>query len=154
MPPEITVAIITVIGGIAVAAISAYAIARQTSKKEFDAIKKIVTLNELKVSTLWEIYVEDAVRNAKRTGYVASQSRVSPTEKLEEVLDLELQEQIRADAARLSEYISSPYDIAIEVWSMHKQEVVSGARKADIPVSAIWGSIVVIISNALEDNGR
>jgi len=153
MSPEIAVAVITVIGGIAVAIISSYAVARQTSRKEFEEIKKVVILNELKVTTLWEIYVEDAVRNAKKNGFVASQSRVAPTAKLAEVLDEDVQEQIRIDADKLSRYISSPYDIAIEIWSMHKKELVNGARKADMPVSAIWGSVVVIISNVLDDNG-
>jgi hypothetical protein len=154
MPPEITVAIITVVGGIAVAAISAYAIARQTSRKELDEIKKVVILNELKVATLWEIYVEDAIRSAKKTGLVASRSSLRPTSKLTEVLDMKLQEDIRDEALALSAYVSSPYDIAIEIWSNHKKDFVRQSNDADIPVSVMWGSIVVIISNVLEDNGQ
>ena len=151
MPPEITVAIITVVGGISVAIISAYAIAKQTSRKELDEIKKIVTLNELKVTTLWEIYVEDAVRSAKKTGLVASRSAVRPTEKLKEVLSVDLQEEISEEALAMSAYISSPYDIAIEIWTRHKHELISGADKADVSVTNMWGGIIVIISNVLED---
>ena len=152
MAPEITIAIITSVGGIIIAFIAAYATARQTSKKEIDGIKKIVTLNELKVTTLWEIYVEDAIRSARKTGLVASRSAVRPTEKLKEVLSVDLQEEISEEALAMSAYISSPYDIAIEIWAKHKHELISGADKADVSVTNMWGGIIVIISNVLEDN--
>ena len=149
MSPEITIAFIAAVGGVLTAIIAAYATARQTNKKELDVIKKIVTLNELKVNTLWEIYAEDAIRSAKQIGFVASQSTMRPTKKLQEVIDMELQEQIRQESLAISKYLSSPYDIAIEIWSNHRKTLIRNSKEADVAVAVTWGSIVTIVSNTL-----
>jgi hypothetical protein len=165
MSPEVTVAIITAIGGIIIATIAAYNSAREASKKELkDAfkicneelaeIRRTITVNELKVNTLWEIYAEDAIRAAQKGGLLASQSSVRPTEKLSALIPLELQEILASEAISMYTYLSSPYDIAIELWIANKKFLACSADEIDMPLRDAWAGVVTIVYNALYDAGK
>lgn len=161
MDLQIIVAAIAGISTVIVAVVAAYASVRQANRKELSDIRasigkvsQQVSVNEVKVNTLWEIYAEDAIRSAQKGGLVAARSAVRPTEKLKLIMSEELQADIQEETAALSTYISSPYDIAIEIWMKHRKELLYCSKKADIPAKASWGGLVTIVYNVLYDNGK
>ncbi len=149
MNPDIVAALIVAGGGIIVAIIAAYATAKATSRKEFDEIRQTVIVNQLKVDTLWEIYAEDAIRSAQNRQLVVAQSAIHLTEEFTRIISLQLCEQIRYDAIIMSEYIVSPYDIAVEIWIKYKSELIEKSRGADINIRATWGAVVILCENAV-----
>jgi hypothetical protein len=151
MNPDVVAALIAAIGGIIVAIIVAYATAKATSRKEFNELRRTVIVNQLKVDTLWEIYAEDAIRTAKTAHLIAAQSAVRPTGKFREIISPELCETIYTDALIMSDYIVSPYDIAVEIWNKHKKELVERSNETNISIRAIWGAVVVLCENAVND---
>lgn len=161
MQPEIIVALITAVGGIIIAGITAYSSAKKAHREALKELKElihnqgiIVHENELKVNTLWEIYVEDAIRSAQKEKIIASKSLVRPTKELESVMSPELQKQIAAEVLELSVYMSSPYNIAIEIWAAHKRELLTCSQKAEISVRATWGGLVTLVHATLIDNNK
>ena len=152
MNPDILATLIAAGGGIIIAVIAAYATARATSKKELDNIRHTVIVNQLKVDTLWEIYAEDAIRSAKNRNLISSQSAVRPTGEFARVISVELCDKIESDARVMSQYITSPYDIAVEIWAIYKVELIEKSNSADISIRATWGAVVVLCENAINDN--
>lgn len=157
MSVELQVALIGSIATIAVAVIAAYATARKTQHDDLKDLKSLITefgnrlvVTETKVDTLWEIYAEDAIRQARQLGMVASQSDVAPTEKWDEYITEELAIEIKKEAIEMCAVLHSPYDIAIELWHKHKREIANGDKEG-VSVTAAWGTILVISQNAMAE---
>ena len=169
MQPEIVVAILVFVGAVITSVIGSYATVRSENTKAAYAYRKEISesLTKLKdyfgeevgnqkvqlavvttkVDTLWEIYAEDAIRQARTTGMIASKSPLAPTGMWESSLSPELTQQIEADALDLACYFGTPYDVAIEIWNRYKVEIL--ASNGDSSVRVLWGTILVVSINAV-----
>lgn len=162
MQPEIIVAILLLVGTVIASFAGAYATVRSESNKTFLALRKEaddrdakrdiqLAVMSSKMDTLWDIYAEDAIRQARASGMVATKSPLAPTAGGEGSLSKELTEQIEADAKELSEYLNSPYDIAIEIWGKNKTAILESNGDS---VRALWGTILVVSINAKQDTNK
>ena len=171
MQPEIIVAVLVFTGAVFTSIAGAYATVRAASNKSksesiksFEALRRESDEREhardvqlavisSKMDTLWDIYAEDAIRNARTSGMVAANSPLAPTKKWDVILnggsDLE---EIAADARQLAEILNSPYDIAIELWARHKEQLLS--HSGEEPVQVLWGTLLVVSMNAVKAHAK
>ena len=159
MQPEIIVAVLALAGVIITSAVGAYAAIKKDSNKYFSELRKdaeaktaerdiqLAVLSS-KVDTLWDIYAEDAIRQARASGMVATKSPLAPTEMWQDSLTADLTEDIEQDAIEFSKHLSSPYDIAIEIWNKYKYDLVS--RNKDSDIRALWGTVLIVSINAVK----
>ena len=166
MQPEIIAAALVFAGAVITSIAGAYATVRAASNKSkaesiesFEALRKEGVEREnqrdvqlavisTKVDTLWDIYAEDAIRQARTSGMVATKSPLAPTAKWDSSLSKELTKKIESDAVGLSEYLNSPYDVAIELWGKYKAEILESNGDS---VRALWGTILVVSINATQN---
>jgi hypothetical protein len=147
MSQEVVVATIAGIASIGVAIITAYfAARRQTDQATKDFTNKITAL-EIKVDLLWKTYVVDAVKASRSAGLVATQSKIAPTEKWEDLLPDDLRLSIGEQIEKYSQYTQDPYDISIQVTKSMEDELVQFSYKHNINMKIIIGAIYVLAEN-------
>jgi hypothetical protein len=147
MDAEIIVAIIIAVATVVAAIIAAYSTASAANRKFAISLAEIA----VKVNTLWEIYAEEAIREARTTGMVAARSRESPTEKFNGVVPNSLRIEIEEEITSITSILHSPYDIAIEIWTKHKKELLIISEEEDVPPSALFGTIYLMCVNGVTD---
>lgn len=141
--PEIQVALIAGLVSITTASIAAYFTAQKT-------ISNRLTELEVKVDLLWKTYVVDAVKASRSAGMIASHSKISPTEKWEELLPASLKLDIGKLIERYSQYTHDPYDISIQVTSALQKELLEFSIQQNINMKVIIGGIYVLAENELD----
>jgi hypothetical protein len=149
MDTTIIVAIIVGVSAVIAAIIAAYGTANAASRKLAISLAGIT----VKVNTLWEIYAEEAIREARTTGMVAARSREKPTEKLNGAVPDSLRIEIEEEITNITSIMHSPYDIAIEIWTKHSKELLIISEEEDIPPSALFGTIYLMCVNGVADAG-
>ncbi len=167
MSPEIIVAIVGPIATIIVAIIVSIESSRRFSAKREDALadkidgvkedlRKEIESNArqligmaLKTDTLWEIYGEEVIRNARNSGMIASRSAEAPTAKWNTLVSEDLSDEIQDQAVSLADELDSPYDIFVEVWQVHKEKLVWASRNSDISIFVVAGGVLQICGNVL-----
>lgn len=160
MEPTVLIALITAVGGILAAVVVAYSNIRKATQRDIEEFKKetsddiheikeLLAVTGLKVDTLWQIYAEEAIRDAKTSGIVASRSRVRPTKKFTNIIGDDLERTLNAEAETLSCVLASAYDVAVELWVKHKAALVNSSLDAHVPLKETWGALVVICDNAM-----
>ncbi len=167
MSPEIIVAIVGAIATIIVAIIVSIESSRRFSVAREDAlVEKIESIHKdlaedidknckqlisvaLKADTLWEIYGEEVIRNARNSGMIASRSAEAPTAKWNTLVSEDLSDEIQDQAVSLADELDSPYDIFVEVWQVHKEELVWASRNGNISIFVVAGGVLQICGNAL-----
>jgi hypothetical protein len=135
MDTEIIVAIIVGITTVIAAIIAAYGTASAASRKLAISLAQVA----VKVDTLWEIYAEEAIREARVQGIVAARSPEAPTDKFNDMVSSGL-------IVRIERHISinndcDPYDMAIEVWNRYSEELLDISRVNDVSLNALFGAI-------------
>ena len=167
MSTEVIVAIVTAIATVIVAIIVAVESSRRFSASREDALiekiddvrkdlKKEIENNTrqligvaLKADTLWEIYGEEVIRDARNSGMIASRSAEAPTAEWNTLVSEDLVVEIQDQVVSLAEALDSPYDIFIEVWQVHKEELVQASRNSNISISVVTSGVLQICGNAL-----
>ena len=163
MSTEIIVAIVAALATIIVAIIAAIGVAIESSRRyaatrERDLVEKIDKINvrlvglSLKTDTLWEIYGEEVIRSARISGVIASQSEETPTGKWDNLVPVQITEDIQDESATLALVFNSPYDIFVEVWQIHKEELVQISRERNLSISILAGGVLTIVENAINNN--
>ena len=103
----------------------------------------------LKTDTLWEIYGEEVIRNARNSGMIASRSAEAPTAEWDTLISKDLVIEIQDQATSLADELDSPYDIFVEVWQAHKEELVLVSRKKNVSIFTVTSGVLQICGNAL-----
>jgi len=161
MSAEIVIAFLVFAGTVITALAGAYAVVKSESNKAIrEAAEKnnefriVFAVLSSKVETLWEIYAEDAIRQARTSGMVAAKSPLAPTKKWDAILTNGGPglEEIESDAKQLAEILNSPYDVAIELWARHKNELL--AENGEEPVQVLWGTLLVVSMNAVKAHAK
>jgi hypothetical protein len=123
----------------------AYAALREESASRETKRDVQLAVMSAKMDTLWDIYAEDAIRQAWASGTIAAKSPLAPTEVWEEGLSEDLAMRIKEDANEYADILNSPYDIAMELWAKYKNEILSSGIPS---VRVLWGTILVVSMNA------
>lgn len=137
MDTEIIVAIILAVSTIVTAVVASYG---ATSRKVAISLAQI----SVKVDTLWEIYAEEAIRDARSAGMVATRSPEKPTEKFNDTVSNGLVQGIEKYVSGISDLTESPYDMAIKTWNKYSEELLIISKKEDISPRALFGAIYAI----------
>ena len=104
---------------------------------------------KVKVDTLWRIYAEDAIREARMGGLLERKSAERPTDKWDSIVSADLNGRIYEDISTLVK-IHDPYDVAVHVWREHHETFVSIAEEHDLTHSQVLGVLVTIAMRARE----
>lgn len=158
MSPEVETALIVGISTILVAIIGAYAASRRAvGAKIEEAVEKVVDkLNDamlrigqmqIKLDTLWSIYAEDAIRKARDTGMVASNSPLYPTEKWFSLVPDHTMHNIMLDARGLSGDIDH---ITASLWPKYEKQMVDIVEESDASILDVFGAFYIVCRNAAE----
>lgn len=140
MQPEVVTAIIAGTASVLVAALTAYFTANRT-------ISTRLTEIEVKVDLLWKTYVVDAVKASRSSGMIASQSKITPTDKWDNLLPADLRAQINYEIKKYSQYTHDPYDISIQVTKSMESELTQFSLKHNVNMKIIIGAIYVLAEN-------
>lgn len=140
----IIVAIITVVGS----AIASVAVAIITARAE---VSNKLTEHSVKLNLLWDVYIRDAVRDAREIGLTQKNSPMQITEKWDEIIPEDLRKELDRDIAYWTARLRSPYDASIEVYRLHRDELVLIAEEQDIRNTAIIGALFVQAKRLQED---
>ena len=108
------------------------------------ANEKALALQAIKIDLLWEIYAEDAVREARAAQLVRKNSPVEQTEQWYNLISTELQMKLLEEATDAVRITSSPYDAAVEIYAAYRHELNAIADENDISYKAIFGAVVVL----------
>ncbi len=173
MSTEIIVAIVSAIAIVIVAIIASVESSRRSSaSRESALVDKIDDVKQdladkiddnckqliciaLKVDTLWEIYGEEVIRQARNSGMIASRSAEVPTAEWNALVSEDLSDEIQdramslADELELANELESPYDIFVEIWQVYREELVQVSRDKNISVSTVTSGVLQICGNAL-----
>lgn len=167
MSTEVIVAIVGALATIIVAVIVAMESSRRFSvSRENNLIDKIEDTRKdlagkiesntrqliciaLKADTLWEIYGEEVIRNARNAGMIATRSAEAPTAEWSLLVTDDLVTEIEDRATTLAYVLDSPYDIFVEVWKAHKEELVRISRDKNVSISTVTSGVLQICGNAL-----
>lgn len=114
-------------------------------------ITRQLTEHAVKLDLLWDVYIRDAVKDARESGLAHKNSPVQITEQWNEMVPEELREQIRKDIIYWLARLRSPYDASIAVYRQHKDALVLIAEEHDIRHTAIIGTLFVQAKNLEED---
>lgn len=148
METETTVALVIAASTVVAAIIAAWGTANVAAKKNTIMLAQLA----IKVDTLWQIYAEDAIREARLAGMVASQSKEQPTEKWTGIVPDELAVQIEQDIIIATQYINSPYDISVEIWNKHSEELLAVSREQNVSPRGLFGTIYLMSINGVSDD--
>lgn len=153
MDTALAIALIGAIATIVASIAAAIGASRREGQKLLDEFREEFAITKHKTDTLWEIYAISAMEDARKSGMVASQSAVAPTEEWEKVVSLELSQEINEQAKEMSCVLHSPYDVAIELWHKYKKQIVRSSREtgAEFPIKVYWGTLLVICENAIAE---
>ena len=80
---------------------------------------------------------------------IASRSAEAPTAEWDTLISKDLVIEIQEQATSLADELDSPYDIFVEVWQVHKEELVQVSRNSDISISTVTSGVLQICGNAL-----
>jgi hypothetical protein len=134
--------LIAVIGGsvsVLLAVAAAWRIAISKTNETNIAIARI----EVKLDTLWRIYAEDAIRQARTAGMVASKSPESPTREWEEMIPDTLLESIHLYLSTVRSQ-HSQMEAAILIFNQFEDQLIDIARLNHISPPVIFGVIYII----------
>jgi hypothetical protein len=99
---------------------------------------------------LWKTYVVDAVKASRSSGLIASQSKIGPTDKWDNLLPAELRAQINCQIEKYSQYTHDPYDISIQVTKSMENELTQFSLQHNVNMKSIIGAIYVLAENVNE----
>ena len=140
MSETLLIAVITFIGSVVVAYI--------TARTE---ISNKLTEHGVKLDLLWDVYIRDAVKDARESGLAQRNSPLQITEMWNDIVPEELRKQIHRDIIYWLARLKSPYDASIEVYRIHRDALVLISEKYDIRNTAIIGTLFVQAKNLEED---
>lgn len=143
MPQEVVIALVAGTASILVAALTSYITAQKTLNVRMTAM-------EIKVDLLWKTYVVDAVKASRTSGLIASQSKVAPTDKWDELLPEDLRDKIDERIVKYSQFTRDPYDISIQVTKSMENELVEFSLQQNVNMKIIIGAIYVLAENLNE----
>ena len=159
MDTAIIVALVTAVGGTLAAAIAAYSSIKKAHRNEIaeiqadiGKIRQDVQKNDIRLDTLWSVYVEDAIRSAQKSGIAAARSAVKPTKDFDKAMPQDLQLTVHNETLSLAARKFSVYDITIELWQRHQRSLLKCAYTNDIPVQAAFGGLIVFVNNILMEH--
>lgn len=111
---------------------------------------------KLKMDILWEIYAEDALREARKEGLMQRNSPERISDQWYTKVPEELQYLIEKDIEVLSVLMDSPYDMSLEIYGKYREELKAIAIANDWPIQAVLGVIHKMCKEARResiDNG-
>jgi hypothetical protein len=118
--------------------------------EKIEEIKIELASLALKTNTLWEIYCEEVLRSARNAGMIASQSKEAPTDEWTTLVSEPLELEIEHHALEASRVLNSPYDVFVEVWQIHKKDLLTVSRTKDVPLSVLTAGVLQICRNAID----
>ncbi len=145
MSESILIAIITVIGSVAAAVLAA----NRAVGDRLDTIEKSQAAGAVKLDTLWRIYAEDAISEARRAGLVQRNSPIAVTHRWEVVMPDSLLIEITQGIERAKAFTGEPYDVSLLVVGELQVRLSAYAREADVPMRALVGAIHTMAERAL-----
>lgn len=140
MSDEVLIALI----GAVVSIVAAYLTAQKKADERMQALREEIVVMRTKMDLLWEIYAEDAVKEARSAGLAQRNSPLRITDRWDEVVPADLRTQIKEEIIRCGDILRAPYDVAVEVFAEHGRELKEIARAHDIRLQAFFGVIYVM----------
>lgn len=136
MSTEVTAAVLVAILAAAGNLVSVYKLIDRVRslEQELAAIR-------VRTTTLWEIYAEDAIRDARNASLARQNSPVRITPQWKEIVPAALRNQIGREIVSMTPQTGDAYETAIEVFFNHKDELKRIAKEADVRLSALFGVI-------------
>ena len=151
MDDSIIVALIACVATVITSLVGAYSVATKSTREQVTRIEKEFAAMSVKVSTLWTIYAEDAIREARASGMIGSRSKEVPTDKWAAVVPDDLDQRIRLSIIEISQILNSPYDVTVEVWAEYSDELLEVAISEDISPRALFGTLFSLSVNGVDD---
>lgn len=151
MSEGLIIAIIGTVVSLGVAYITARIEARAETSRRFAEHDNRFTEHAVKLDLLWDVYIRDAVRDAREIGLTRKNSPMQITERWDEIIPEELRKRIDRDIAYWVAELRSPYDASIEVYRKHKEALGLIAEEEDIRNTAIIGTLFVQAKSFEED---
>ncbi len=118
---------------------------RQEANENYLKYETRIKALEVHDQTLWSIYVDDAIREARRLKLTRRTSPDQPTKKWEEMIPHELREAVNSEIARLGVYRSST-EVVSYIWSKYVQEFLAVLdSEGTLSTEAIIGTLKVLV---------
>lgn len=103
---------------------------------------------ELKVEALWEIYMMDAVKEARSNKLTQHNSADIPTEEFYSIFNGDLRKNIENDCKLMKQ--STPIDktdeIVVNIWMKYKTELGQFSESHEMTLRSLFGSIRALIN--------
>ncbi len=117
---------------------------------EISRVKSIQNRQDLKIDTLWEIYGEEAIREARTHGFTESRSPDHVTEKAIALLTNTMYNTLVNSGDHLLEIESNPKEVAFQLFVENKEIFEKVSRENDIPLKVFVGISRIIIDRCLD----
>ena len=113
-------------------------------------IKTTLADFRVKIETMWQVYVVDAMREARRTGFTAEHSAPVPTAQWEALIPLEIRKRIEHQADILVKLLDAT-TASHEIWVSEHKTLTRIAQESDVPVMVLIGVVQQICVSKAEE---
>ncbi len=113
-------------------------------------IKSVQNRQDLKIDTLWEVYGEEAIREARTHGFTESRSPDHVTEKAIALLTDSMYNTLVISGNHLLEIESNPKEVAFQLFVDNKEVFEKVSEENNIPLKVFVGISRIIIDRCLD----
>ncbi len=114
-------------------------------------VRSVQNRQDLKIDILWEVYGEEAIREARQHGYTESRSPDHITKKAIALLTDSMYNTLVTSGNHLLEIESKPKEVAFQLFVDNKEIFEKISQENDIPLKVFVGISRIIIDRCLDD---